>query len=249
MTLDSIFLSCLYLAALGYFLCILIPRGKQAVAETVFIAAFSFHTVSLVSRGWMAGLFTPGAMLQEMFFLPWCMAFLLLVLRLGKNPADMVFRGAAPLCLFTVFALFYPKVPAHYLMTRTIFSQMFFLAEVMAHALFLLGGWFALLSLAGKSDEKTCHSLVVWGFVSYSAAQVFGAYWSYLGWGNLFSWTGRHLTSAAIWCFYAAYIHLRFLTWWNPSRRSVFAVAGAAVFFLMHYLSYFSEMSFRSLGL
>ena len=41
--------------------------------------------------------------------------------------------------------------------------------------------------------------------------------------------------SAAIWCFFANYIHLRFLTWWSDHRKAVYLTAGALL--LIAYLA------------
>ncbi|HQL83891.1 MAG TPA: cytochrome c biogenesis protein CcsA, partial [Spirochaetota bacterium] len=88
----------------------------------------------------------------------------------------------------------------------------------------------------------------VWGFVLYSVAQVTGAIWCYLGWGNTFQWGPRHMSSASLWLVYAAFLHLRFIPGWSGRRRAWFAVAASAAVLGLTWSSYLHEMTFPRIG-
>jgi hypothetical protein len=148
--------------------------------------------------------------------------------------------------VFTCFALIYPAgVAPPTPQEATIFSPLFFCSEVLAHAFFLLGGWYALLYLIGKDKGELFHSSLLWGFVLYSLSQIVGAVWAYLGWAAPLHWSERHLQSASIWCFYAAYIHLRFLSHWTIKNKAWFAVCGLVLVLAFTYGHHFAEMDNR----
>jgi ABC-type transport system involved in cytochrome c biogenesis permease subunit len=239
---------CLYIATGAYAITFIASIAeRERIAGFCFWTAFLFHTVSQVSRGWYTGVPTPFAIVEANFFLPWCLAFLTLSLKMLKWSRQVWF-GLLPVLLFLALALQYPKgiIPPSPL-RQTIFSPLFFLFEVPAQALFILGGLYAARFLRGRNDTFF-DSLLVWGFIFYSIAQVVGAIWCYLGWASLFSWSTRHLLSASIWCLYAAYLHLHFLTAWNMKRKAWFAVAGASLVVFVIVLGHVNEMNMPRLG-
>jgi hypothetical protein len=212
MTLASVSLTCLYLA-IGFYsgsLVFFILKKKRTM-EVFFIGGFLFHTISQVSRGWFIGIFTPVALFEEVFFLPWCLAFLFLGLRFLEKDTDLTYTSILPVFFFSILTLFVSKgiVPPSP-NVQTFFAPVFFLFEVLAHACFVMGAWFAFRYLRHREEARFFDSFIIWGFIFYSIAQVTGAIWCYSGWATLFNWSSRHLQSAAIWCFYAAYMHLVF---------------------------------------
>jgi len=249
-TLAGISLTCLYLAIGVYYLSLFFFLLKrQDLTEVLFIAAFFSQTISQISRGWFIGIFTPNALFEGVFFLPWCLAFLTLGLRLFRQDRGLVYTTLIPICFFSLIALLYPKgvfPPSPYV--QTVFSPLFFLFEVMAHACFILGAWFSLWYLFGREKAGIFHSFVIWGFILYSVAQVVGAIWCYLGWANLFNWSERHLQSATIWCYYAAYLHLRFLPAWDIKKKALFSLAGFSLVLIFTFLGHISEMNMLRLG-
>jgi len=250
MPLSTVSVTCLFLAAGAYALSLVsFILRKERITEFCFYAGFLFHTISQVSRGWFIGIFTPIAMVEVNFFLPWCLAFLTLCLRFFTKEKHLVCSAIIPVLFFLLIVLQYPKgVFPPSPQGQTIFSPLFFLFEVPAQAFFILGGWFAFQYLRQKNEAAFFHSLVIWGFIFYSIAQVTGAIWCYLGWASLFNWSERHLQSAAIWCFYAAYIHLRFLYVRNMNRKAGFSIAGSALVLLVVLLGHLNEMNMPRLG-
>jgi len=208
------------------------------------IAAFSFNTISLYMRGWLFGVFLPGNIVIETYFLPWCLALFVLGVWYNAKESGWVLSALVPLCLFTVPAVVFPVVaypPSP--MTATIFSPLFFVFEVAAHAMFILGGWFALLYLDRKTDNPLFNNLVIWGFIIYSIAQIVGGVWSYLSKATPFYWSDRHLQSAAIWCLYCAYLHLQFSSKWNQRGKAWFAICGFMLMFMFSFIYYFQHLA------
>jgi hypothetical protein len=57
----------------------------------------------------------------------------------------------------------------------------------------------------------------------------------WLGWSVPFHWGERHLLSAALWCFYCAYLHLHFSQRWSQRGKAWFAITGAVMVFATSY--------------
>lgn len=250
MPLSTVSVTCIYLAT-GAYLWSLVSfmLRKERMTEVFFNGGFLFHTISQISRGWFIGIFTPNAIFEGVFFLPWCLAFLTVCLRFIKNERHMIYSAVIPILLFLLVALLYPKgiVPPSP-QVQTVFSPLFFVFEVMGHACFIFGAWFAFWFLRDLEKANLYESFLIWGFIFYSIAQVVGAIWCYQGWSTLFNWSERHLQSAALWCYYAAYLHMRFLSSMDLKKRAWFSVAGALLIVLFSYGSHLREMSMPRLG-
>lgn len=240
----------LYLGGIGYAGSLgLYFLKKTDWADILFCVAFLSHTISQVTRGWIIGIFTPQALVEGVFFLPWCLALFAVSLRLTRNEPWSSYSIQYLLIPALLFALLYPKgvVPPSPL-AQTIFAPLFFIFEAMGHTCFLLGGWFAFLFLKGRMEDDLYESFLIWGFVSYSVAQITGAIWCYQGWGTLFNWSERHLQSAALWCYYAAYLHMRFLSSMEGRMRAWFSLAGVLFVLLFSYGNHLREMSMPRIG-
>lgn len=250
MPLSPVSVTCLYLAAGAYALSFVsFMLRKERITEFCFYAGFLFHTISQVSRGWFIGIFTPIAMVEVTFFLPWCLAFLTLYLRFFTKEKQLGCSAIIPVLIFLLIALQCPKgVFPPSPQGQTIFSPLFFLFEVPAQAFFVLGAWFAFQYLRREDGAGFFDSLIIWGFIFYSIAQVAGAIWCYLGWASLFNWSERHLQSAAIWCFYAAYIHLRFIYVRDMKRKAWFSIAGFALLLIVIIFGHLNEINMPRLG-
>jgi ABC-type transport system involved in cytochrome c biogenesis permease subunit len=234
-----------YLAFGGYvvsvFSCLL---KKEQVAEVFFIVGFVSHTVSQITRGFYLGFFFANPMFNEISFLPWCLAFLGLLLLRFKDDIKLFSHILIPVFLFALIALLYPKgVIPPFAKNQTFFSPLFFACEVLAHACFIMGTWLAFFYVRKKIEVPIFHDLVIWGFVLFSLSQVFGAIWAYLGWGSPFHWADRHLGSAAIWCYYAAYIHLSFVAKWDLRKRAGVTIAGIVLVLVFTFQYQLSEVT------
>ncbi len=220
---------------------------KKTISFIVLLAGLILYTLYLAGRGWIAGTFLPNPLVEGPFMLPWCLAVISAILALKKSERwGLVF---IPLLLSLCFAAWYakgiiPPTPNK----LTLWVIVFFTFELFAHACFYCGAVFAGALLAGKDGMDTFHGFMIWGFLLYSVAQVSGAVWCFLGWGNTFQWGPRHMNSAALWLIYAAYLHLRFISGWNMKRRAWYAIIAALIVIAVTGSSYLHESAFPRIG-
>jgi hypothetical protein len=220
---------------------------RQTSGRIVLAVGFLLQSLYLLGRGWLGDVFIPNPMLEGPFLLPWCLAVIALARSLAKPDKRM--GGAMGLvAVFSLFSLFYakgmiPPTPKK----LSAWAILFFLSESLAHALFYTGALVALLSLVRRERSNDYFLWLVWGFITYTVAQVTGAIWCFVGWGNTFSWGSRHLASAAIWTFFAASLHLPFISGWK-SKSAVMAVAGGLLVCYLSYSGYLAEMRFARIG-
>jgi hypothetical protein len=190
-------------------------------------------------QGIFFGIFTPMNIFTELYFLPWLVAFFTLARCLPRKSRAIDGHLLILLLMLTLFALPLPARPLPpFLQSDSLFATLFFFFEVASHAAILLGGWFGFLYLKLGTGAQTFNRCAIWGFILYSVAQVLGAVWCYLGWAVPFSWSERHLLSAAIWCFYCAYLHLQFSPRWTVREKAWFAPCGSILVTISIYAYY-----------
>jgi len=226
---------------------LLAVRHRPAAVRAVLAAGFLLQSLYLLGRGWLGGVFVAHPLVEGPYLLPWCLALIALV-RAATFPKAAMGGLLGLVAVFSLFCLFYSKgmIPPSP-KRESVWAILFFLSESMAHALFYIGAWMAVLSLAGKAPAHASYSWLVWGFSLYTMAQMTGALWCLAGWGNTFSWGSRHLSSAAIWTFFAAVLHLQFIPAWK-SRSAALAAAGGLLVLYVSYGNYLHEMSHLRVG-
>ena len=202
-------------------------QKKQRPALWALLAAFVLHAAYLAARSLSFGFFNSGAVFEGQVFLPFALSGIGLWLWAsgrGKEAAAM----AAAASVFALLSLTIDKgvIPPSPKSSSPL-VPLFFACEIAAHALFIAAAVLACPRRGEGTSFPLAHRLAVWGFVLFSTAQVSGAAWCYLGWSVPFQWGFRHLHSAAIWCFFANYIHLRVLPWWDDHRKAAYLAAGA----------------------
>ncbi len=220
---------------------------KKTISLIILAAGLILYTLYLAGRGWIAGTFLPNPLVEGPFMLPWCLAVISIIMALRKNENWGLIL--IPLLLSVCFAAWYakgiiPPTPNK----LTLWAISFFTFELFAHACFYCGALYAVALLAGRDSTDTFNDFIIWGFVLYSVAQVTGAVWCFLGWGNTFQWGSRHMGSTAIWLIFAAYLHLRFIPGWNGRRRAWYAIAAALIVLAVTNNSYLYENSFPRIG-
>jgi len=223
-----------------------ILRVRRAGAG-LLITGVALQSLYLLGRGWLGDVFIPNPIFEGPFLLPWCLSLIPLVQAI-KEPDSNWGPTLVLVIVFSILSALYAKgmIPPTPKKTA-VWSFLFFMSESMAHALFYAGALYGFLSIIGKDQVNGFYSWIVWGFIAYTIAQVIGAVWCFVGWGNTFNWSARHLGSATIWTFYAGSLHLKFIPGWGK-RSAAFALAGAVLVFIMSYSSYLREMSFLRVG-
>ncbi|MCF8068481.1 MAG: cytochrome c biogenesis protein [Desulfobacterales bacterium] len=233
----------LFAVSMVFYFC----RARKT-AFYILISGLLVYTLYLLGRGWVGGVFLINPIVEAPFLLPWCIGMIALVKGILNREGDwgILLIGTV---MASVFAMFYakgiiPPTPNK----LTVWVPLFFVPEVMGHALFFCGALYAVASGFGKNKDMDFHNLIIWGFVFYSISQVTGAVWCYLGWGNTFRWSTRHMASAAIWTLYAAYIHLRFLPGFTRRGKAWFALAGGLIVLYIGFSGYLHELRFPRIG-
>ena len=220
---------------------------RRAPGILALAAGFILQSLYLIGRGWLGGVFIAHPVVEGPFLLPWCLALIAVVRALIAPKAPM--GGLlAMVGIFSLFCLFYSKgmIPPSP-KRQSVWAISFFISESMAHALFFTGAWMAVMSIAGKAPANAYHTWLVWGFSLYTVAQVTGALWCFVGWGNTFSWGSRHLNSAAIWIFFAACLHLQLIPRWKK-KNALLTVAGGLLVLYVSYGNYLNEMGRLRVG-
>lgn len=237
----------LYCSVIAYSSALLLfLTGKDRGSYLFLSGGFLIHLFYLLGRGWIGGVFIGNSVVEGPFFLPWSLALVAMVQKLKHHDTRWGFL-LIPVVLLSIFAAVHPKgiIPPTP-QKITIWAFCFFIFEVMAHALFYAGAIFAILQF--KKTDIGFEGCIIWGFVMYSIAQITGAVWSFIGWGNTFNWSSRHLASAAIWTLYAACLHLRFLPNWTQGKRAAFVIFSGIFVFIITSANYLREMGFPRIG-
>jgi hypothetical protein len=226
---------------------ILFLLKKKTASLLVLAAGLILYTLYLAGRGWIAGVFLPNPLVEGPYLLPWCLGVIAVFTAVRRDERWGLIL--IPILIFSAFAIWYAKGIIPPTPNKLGFWTIaFFITELLAHACFYCGALYAAALLAGLDKSEAFHNFMVWGFVLYSVAQVTGAVWCFLGWGNTFQWGPRHMSSAAIWLIYAAYLHLRFTQGWSGKRRAWFAIIAALIVVAVTISSYLNEKSFPRIG-
>ena len=188
----------LYIAVGLYALALFLYFIKIRSGFLILIAGFILHTLYLIGRGWLGGIFIPNPIFEGPFLLPWCIVSIAITMKAKGNNKQWIIALALGL-FFSLFAIFYAKgmIPPTPKKT-TIWALGFFFSESMAQAFFYSGAAYAVTALIKNKHSNIFHYFIIWGFIIYSISQVAGAIWCYMGWGNTFRWGMRHMISAGI---------------------------------------------------
>ncbi len=224
-------------------------RQRARAAQTLMATGALLITTFLIHHSVITGAFVANALVDPVFFLPFMMA-LVLVFMLNRSDLPPGTMSGAFLLLIAaaLFAAFYPKgiIPPAPNKSGT-WPFLFFISENCAYAFFGLSAAVSVLSANDKRAIALVRRLVILGFLLFSFAQVTGALWAFLGWGHPFVWGGRHLSSAAVWLFYIALIHLRYLPASGIRERRLTLAGGLLALFIV-YSHLVLEMGIHRIG-
>lgn len=237
-------IAALYLAAL-----VLILTGQRSWMRFMLVLGTLLNALFLVKHSVLCGVFIGNSLLDPVFFLPFAVSLILAVIAGPQFDEKPPFFCAVLLLLAMVlFAVSYPKgiiPPAANKSGSSPF--LFFLTENIAYAFFGLAGAMSLCSVDNEKRIRLFRKLTILGFIIFSIAQVVGAYWSFIGWGHPFMWGARHLSSAAVWLFFAALIHMRFLGRFTIPERWMNVIGGFIAMFVV-YSHLVMEMGIHRIG-
>ncbi len=243
-TVSFLLVAACHLTALGF-----LVSHRYRPARLFIFAGALFNGHFLIQHSLLCGVFIGNALLDPVFFLPFA-ASLILGVSLEMHAAAKEAMAGALLLLtaMAVFAIFYPKgiIPPAANKSGP-FPFLFFLTENIAYAFFGLVGAMSLCSRDEGRSNRLFRRMIIMGFISFSIAQVVGACWSFIGWGHPFMWGARHLSSAAVWLFFAALIHMRFLGRFTIPERWMNVIGGFLSMFVV-YSHLVMEMGIQRIG-
>lgn len=215
-----------YLFSLFCYLC----KNERFTSRTLFVG-WLIHTFSQLSRCWRYDFFSLEGVFNASYFLPWCLATLIVLLYRQNNSQQRVALSALfPLCALILPVVIWPPSCHHpNPFTPSWSAHFFFIFEGLSQGCFILSGWLAIQFLRRRLDTPLFNRYAVLGFVFYSITQLTGCIWTYLGWGGLFHWGTRHMHSAALWCCYCSYLHMAFIKGFDQRKKARFALIGATM--------------------
>jgi len=209
--------------------------GQRRMGGMLIVAGVAANIAALIGRGYIEGTWYPSLMVEELFMLPALMAVTVLFL-FGRGKIVEGRLALAPFALCCGITMLLPiEAPLPWTKYQTISAALFFLTEALSFALLVVAGVLAFACLVSSPNVEVSYSrMILWGFVVYTLCQISGAIWAYLGWSYPFSWSTRHLTSASLWCLYAAFIHAHFIGI-HPRLKAACAAFGIIPFMYMMY--------------
>ncbi|MBW2557512.1 MAG: hypothetical protein JRD69_01510 [Deltaproteobacteria bacterium] len=202
----------------------------------LIMAGFVVNLVALISLGYIGGDWYLFPMLDELRLIPAVMALLAypVIRGKGRNEAMTVMGVLLLVTFIAVIVQTDPPMPS--IKTKVMVASFFFLSEGVSAAFFLMSGALAFAALlVNSSVNESWNRLVLWGFVIFTLCQILGAIWAFIGWSYPFSWSTRHLSSASIWCFYGAAIHLRYVGMNTKSKALITIVGIIPVVFMVYH--------------
>lgn len=231
--LDLAIHTLLFQIAAGFYLCSLffyLVKKERFSAQTLCIGWF-IHGLSQLSRCWRYDFFSFEGVFSASYFLPWCLATLIILLwRQNNSPRRATLSALLPLSAVILPVIIWPPGCHHpNPFTPSWSAHLFFIFEGLSHGCFILSGWLAIQFLRGRLDTALFNRYAVLGFVFYSITQLTGCVWTYLGWGGLFHWGTRHMHSAALWCCYCSYLHMAFVKGFDQRKKARFALLAATM--------------------
>jgi len=196
---------CLYIAAV-----IVYGLGRHRTAKAGLSAGIALNLAALLARGYIGGGWYIDQMVMEDALLPAGLAFMALYLARSED-RDRPRIMLIPLAACALLMLLAPKDPAvPFLRSQTLWAPLFFLTETISVVLFITASALAVADLVAGRTTLSPRPFILWGFIAFTICQIVGGVWAYVGWSYPFSWSDRHLASAAVWCLAAALLHADF---------------------------------------
>lgn len=184
--------------------------GMHRTAAAGLSVGVAVNLAALLARGFIGGVWYIDQMVMEDALMPAGLAILTLYLQLRGDRARLRIV-LIPLAACALIMLLAPKDPAvPFLRSQTLWAPFFFLTETVSVVLFIAASALAAADLVARRITFTPRPYILWGFIAFTICQIVGGVWAYVGWSYPFSWSDRHLASAAVWCLAAALLHADF---------------------------------------
>ena len=214
---------------------------KKNIALFFLVIGLAANLLACIGKYYYAWPMLP--LYTGMYLLPFCIGVILFLTKLKNEQWSSMLPVL--ICLLSLVALFFPKdyyLP--FIMSKTIFSYIFFISGIIGRSLFFIAALKALQALISAREKENNNSLgrntgplgwVIWGFVFWTISMFAGGLWSYLGWGSPVVWEDPAITTTmATWFYYTCFLHLYLRRVWDLNKRLLFAAVGGILVFVLN---------------
>jgi len=236
-----------FLSAFHYMLYLINQResiGK--VCQITTIAAFGFHTLSLIYQTVSSGHVPITNLRESLVFYAWAIVLIYLILEYMYKIRVM---GAfiIPIAFISViFSLSFPIVesplPEYFKSAWLgVHTTLAFLADAAFAIAFGVGIMYLIQQRQLKSKhpgafyrrlpsldvlDELNYKAVAIGFPLLTLAIVSGSIWANSAWGYYWGWEPKEIWALITWVVYAAYLHARLMSGWRGRKAAYMSIAG-----------------------
>ncbi|UCF78304.1 MAG: c-type cytochrome biogenesis protein CcsB [Candidatus Eiseniibacteriota bacterium] len=228
-------------------------KRVSAFAPRVLFGGLVFHTLFLAFRTVESGHFPFADLFESLCTFVWLVValYVFLIERAFKERALGAF--VIPLvALFQLLAIARPSVPTELepilqsgwfevhvslaLLSYASFSLAFvtgtmYLVQAELIRSKRVGFVFSRLPSLQLLDAMGYRSVSL-GFPALTLAIITGSVWASTAWGSFWSWDPKETATLAMWLFYAAYLHARFVGGWQGRRTAILGILGFCLVFV-----------------
>ena len=237
-----------FLATFHYLLFLIGQRDSIGkVCHITTIAAFGFHTLTLISMMAVEGHVPITSMREALSFFAWAVVLIFLVLeykvRIRVMGAFIVPLAFIALLVSLSFPVDTGRLLPAYLSSPWlgVHTTLAFLAEASFAIAFGVGIMYIIQERQLKQkhpgafyrrlpsleilDEMEYKSIAM-GFPLLTLGMLTGAIWANSAWGYYWGWEPKEIWSLITWLIYAAYLHARLIAGWRGRKAAYLAVTG-----------------------
>ncbi len=231
------------LYGLAALLLLLSSRGPDhSLVRMIIIAAFVAHSISVIIYVAILGYIPLHKRFQNFFPRTWGLALVVMYMlpRLRDSLLTAIMLAGILFIALVGGPLRLPSeigTPAFFLKPAPMIFFYLKDASMVAFAFCFSLSLTRLLRWSSDSDvipnnelEKMIYSAALWGFILFSLVQVAGCLWALFGFGDYWLWRPMHLSSVAIWMFYAAMLHVRWVPKLSQRTGTIMGILGYGIF-------------------
>ncbi|MCB9482129.1 MAG: hypothetical protein H6680_09965 [Desulfobacteraceae bacterium] len=219
--------------------------------KSIFIAALAVHTISLFSYIILCGYVPMHKRTQYMIPRTWGLSIILVYTWIKYES-----RLLTKIMIFTVLAMFFigfpvpapsefDVMPGFIGIRPFLWFHIYDISVVLFAYCFCLSiAWFLIKHENSEGNAKSLmkriHSITLWGFVFFTLSQIAGSAWAIIDFGDYWHWKPMHLMSVAIWMFYGAMVHVKYV---SGLSKKVLPVMGTIGFLCVMWWGIYHDFS------
>jgi len=198
----------------------------------LMLPALALHTVLIVSTAMKYGRIPLIGLHDTLGFLAFTIGTVAVIVG-WKRDRDLFSYIIIPLILLLLAgSIASPAMPgALPPVLKTIWFELHVILSFVSYALFSIGAVFGILSLYYNEEraENNQYRSLLFGYVLFSMAMIFGGIWAYFAWGTYWLWTPKELWTTIVWFFYSLYLHARLVRGWTGPKVVWMGIIGFVI--------------------